>query len=67
MSLKLGWHIGYWGRGMPENVPATLKLIEELGYDSAWTAERMKDLLVVFRFNANAIVGHGKDQLTVYQ
>jgi F420-dependent oxidoreductase-like protein len=39
MSLKLGWHIGYWGRGMPENVPATLKLIEELGYDSAWTAE----------------------------
>ncbi len=39
MSLKLGWHIGYWGRGMPENVPATLQLIEELGYDSAWTAE----------------------------
>jgi F420-dependent oxidoreductase-like protein len=39
MSLKLGWHIGYWGRGMPEDVPATLKLIEELGYDSAWTAE----------------------------
>jgi F420-dependent oxidoreductase-like protein len=39
MSLKLGWHIGYWGRGMPENVPATLELIEELGYDSAWTAE----------------------------
>ena len=38
-DLKLGWHIGYWGRTMPTNVPATLAMIEQLGFDSAWTAE----------------------------
>ena len=38
-DLKLGWHIGYWGRAMPSNVPATLSRIEALGFDSAWTAE----------------------------
>ena len=38
-DLKLGWHIGYWGRGMPVGVPETLATIEALGYDSAWTAE----------------------------
>lgn len=38
-DLKLGWHIGYWGRTMPVGVPDTLQMIENLGYDSAWTAE----------------------------
>ena len=38
-DLKLGWHIGYWGRSMPLGVPETLKMIEALGFDSAWTAE----------------------------
>ena len=37
--MKLGWHVGYWGRGMPSGVPATLGLVESLGYDSVWTAE----------------------------
>ena len=38
-DLKLGWHIGYWGRSMPLGVPDTLAMIESLGFDSAWTAE----------------------------
>ena len=38
-DLKLGWHIGYWGRGKPSGVPETLAEIERLGFDSAWTAE----------------------------
>jgi F420-dependent oxidoreductase-like protein len=38
-DLKLGWHIGYWGRSMPVGVPDTLAMIEALGYDSVWTAE----------------------------
>jgi F420-dependent oxidoreductase-like protein len=38
-DLKLGWHIGYWGRGKPVGVPETLAEIERLGFDSAWTAE----------------------------
>ena len=37
--MKLGWHVGYWGRGMPSGVPDTLRLVESLGYDSVWTAE----------------------------
>lgn len=38
-DLKLGWHIGYWGRSMPVGVPETLTMIESLGYDSVFTAE----------------------------
>ncbi|MFZ1489018.1 MAG: LLM class F420-dependent oxidoreductase [Ilumatobacteraceae bacterium] len=38
-DLKLGWHIGYWGRDMPPAVPETLQMIEALGFDSVWTAE----------------------------
>lgn len=38
-DLKLGWHIGYWGRSMPTGVPETLKMIESLGYDTVFTAE----------------------------
>ena len=38
-DLKLGWHIGYWGRTMPPAVPETLTMIEALGFDSCFTAE----------------------------
>lgn len=38
-DLRLGWHIGYWGRSMPQGVPETLSMIESLGYDSVFTAE----------------------------
>ncbi len=38
-DLKLGWHIGYWGRSMPTGVPETLKMIESLGYETVFTAE----------------------------
>jgi F420-dependent oxidoreductase-like protein len=38
-DLKLGWHIGYWGRGMPPDIPARLAEVERLGFDSVWTAE----------------------------
>ena len=37
--MKLGWHIGYWGRTMPQGIPQTLAEVERLGFDSAWTAE----------------------------
>ncbi len=37
--MKLGWHIGYWGRTMPQGIPETLAEVERLGFDSAWTAE----------------------------
>ncbi len=37
--MKLGWHIGYWGRAMPQGIPETLAEVERLGFDSAWTAE----------------------------
>ena len=38
-DLKLGWHIGYWGRSMPVGVPETLRIIEGLGYGTVFTAE----------------------------
>ncbi len=38
-DLKLGMHLGYWGRSMPTGVPETLAEIERLGFDSVWTAE----------------------------
>ncbi|MHB8669642.1 MAG: LLM class F420-dependent oxidoreductase [Acidimicrobiales bacterium] len=37
--LKLGLHIGYWGRHPPANVPETVAEVERLGFDSIWTAE----------------------------
>lgn len=37
--MKLGWHIGYWGRSMPQGMPGKLVEVERLGFDSAWTAE----------------------------
>ncbi len=38
-DLRLGWHMGYWGRSKPDGVPETLAMIESLGYDSVWSAE----------------------------
>ncbi len=37
--MKLGLHVGYWGRGMPANVPGLIAEVERLGFDSLWTAE----------------------------
>jgi F420-dependent oxidoreductase-like protein len=38
-DLKLGWHIGYWGRTMPTGVAESIVEVERLGFDSVWTAE----------------------------
>jgi F420-dependent oxidoreductase-like protein len=38
-QMKLGFMIGYWGAGPPLNAPELLAEAEQLGYDSAWTAE----------------------------
>jgi F420-dependent oxidoreductase-like protein len=38
-DLRLGWHIGYWGRSMPEGIPERMDEVERLGFDSVWTAE----------------------------
>ena len=38
--MKLGAYLGYWGVGMGgQDLLATVRGAEELGYDSAWTAE----------------------------
>ncbi|HET7722263.1 MAG TPA: LLM class F420-dependent oxidoreductase, partial [Acidimicrobiales bacterium] len=37
--MKLGLQIGYWGRTAPPGIEDTIRLVEDLGYDSIWTAE----------------------------
>ncbi len=37
--MKLGVHLGYWGAQRPAGALETILAAEELGYDSAWTAE----------------------------
>jgi F420-dependent oxidoreductase-like protein len=38
--VKLGLHVGYWGLWMgPEEQLNAVKMAEQLGFDSAWTAE----------------------------
>jgi F420-dependent oxidoreductase-like protein len=37
--MRLGWNIGYWAGRPPVDVPATLHEVEELGFESVWTAE----------------------------
>ena len=37
--MKLGLQIGYWGRTPPPGIEDTIRLVEDLGYDSIWTAE----------------------------
>lgn len=39
LTMKLGVNTGYWGAGPPSDVPELLRVAEELGFDSAWTAE----------------------------
>ncbi len=38
-ELQLGLALGYWFAGPPEGVAEQLAVAEELGFDSAWTAE----------------------------
>ena len=38
-QLKLGFMLGYWGAQPPQGIPELLAEAEQLGYDSAWTAE----------------------------
>jgi F420-dependent oxidoreductase-like protein len=37
--MKLGYHIGYWGRQPPPHALETIQEVERLGFDSIWTAE----------------------------
>jgi F420-dependent oxidoreductase-like protein len=38
-GMKLGYHVGYWGRQPPARALETIKEVERLGFDSIWTAE----------------------------
>ena len=37
--MRLGYHLGYWSAGPPADAQATVLALEDLGYDSVWTAE----------------------------
>ncbi|WP_226356777.1 LLM class F420-dependent oxidoreductase [Pseudonocardia sp. ICBG601] len=37
--MRLGLHLGYWGAGPPRGAQESLRRAEDLGFDSAWTAE----------------------------
>ncbi|MFO7548534.1 MAG: LLM class F420-dependent oxidoreductase [Acidimicrobiia bacterium] len=37
--MKLGLSVGYWSAGPPEGVEEQIRVAEELGFDSMWTAE----------------------------
>src|SRR5699024_4138395 len=37
--LRLGYHLGYWGRQPPSGAARAVTLADEAGWDSAWTAE----------------------------
>ena len=37
--MKLGLNTGYWGSGPPLGVEDSIRLAEDLGFDSIWTAE----------------------------
>lgn len=37
--MKLGLGLGYWSAGPPPGMLESVRLAEELGYDSVWTAE----------------------------
>lgn len=37
--MKLGYHTGYWSAGPPAGVRTMLAEVEQLGFDSVWTAE----------------------------
>src|SRR3990170_7025897 len=37
--MKLGLNTGYWGSGPPPGAEDSIRLAEDLGFDSIWTAE----------------------------
>lgn len=37
--MKLGLNTGYWGSGPPGGVDESVRIAEDLGFDSMWTAE----------------------------
>jgi len=37
--MKLGLNTGYWGSGPPSGVDESVRIAEDLGFDSMWTAE----------------------------
>lgn len=37
--MKLGLNTGYWGSGPPPGVEESIRIAEDLGFDSIWTAE----------------------------
>src|SRR5512134_753295 len=37
--MKLGLNIGYWGSGPPPGLDQSVRIADELGFDSVWTAE----------------------------
>ncbi|MCE3552870.1 LLM class F420-dependent oxidoreductase [Pseudonocardia sp. RS11V-5] len=37
--MRLGYHLGYWSAGPPAGAADTVRELEDLGYDSVWTAE----------------------------
>lgn len=37
--MKLGLMTGYWGAGPPDRIEESFRVAEDLGFDSAWTAE----------------------------
>lgn len=37
--MKVGYHVGYWGAGPPENAAAKIVEAEKMGVSSIWTAE----------------------------
>jgi F420-dependent oxidoreductase-like protein len=37
--MKLGYSAGYWSSGPPEGIEESIRVAEDLGFDSFWTAE----------------------------
>jgi F420-dependent oxidoreductase-like protein len=38
-SVKIGYHLGYWSSGPPRDAAETVRAVEDLGYDSVFSAE----------------------------
>jgi F420-dependent oxidoreductase-like protein len=37
--MKIGYHLGYWSSGPPREAAETIRAVEDLGFDSVWSAE----------------------------
>ena len=37
--MKIGYHLGYWAAGPPQDAAQVVRAVEDLGFDSLWTAE----------------------------